>query len=129
MRLRTSRRRFADRIEAREEVTFDPASAALRGRRTRRLGAIVLAEQPFAVEPGAGRGAEPSPTALLRLGLDKLPWSNSLRQWRDRVMFLRAAEGEDWPDLSDPALAASASEWLTPALADKTALAQLTATN
>src|SRR5262249_31660084 len=29
--------RFADRIEAREEVTFDPPSASLRGRRLRRL--------------------------------------------------------------------------------------------
>jgi ATP-dependent helicase HrpB len=40
-------------------------------------------------------------------------------------MFLRAAEGEEWPDLSDAALRASASEWLTPALAEKTSLGQL----
>ena len=30
----------------------------------------------------------------------------ALKQWRDRVMFLRAAEGDEWPDLSDAALVA-----------------------
>ena len=40
-------------------------------------------------------------------------------------MFLRRAEGDEWPDLSDAALAASAAEWLAPALAGKTALAEL----
>ena len=42
-------------------------------------------------------------------------------------MFLRGAEGEEWPDLSDAALAAGIREWLAPALAGKTALAQLAA--
>ena len=37
--------RFADQIEDREAVTFDNASASLRARRARRLGALVLAEQ------------------------------------------------------------------------------------
>src|SRR5208282_5011651 len=39
--------RFADRIEAREEVSVDPATLALRCRRSRRLGAITLGEQPM----------------------------------------------------------------------------------
>ena len=42
---------------------------------------------------------------IARLGLDRLPWTKALRQWRDRVMFLRRAEGDEWPDLSDAALA------------------------
>ena len=37
-------------------------------------------------------------------------------------MFLRASEGEEWPDLSDAALAKTVGEWLAPALAGKTAL-------
>ena len=41
--------RFADRIEAREEIAFDAASASLRGRRSRRLGAIALSDQPMPV--------------------------------------------------------------------------------
>ena len=31
-------------------------------------------------------------------------------------MFLRQAEGDEWPDLSDAALAANADEWLSPML-------------
>ena len=57
---------------------------------------------------------------LVGSGLDKLPWSKPLQQWRDRVMFLRKAEREAsqslWPDLSDDALAAQREAWLMPAL-------------
>ena len=42
-------------------------------------------------------------------------------------MFLRRAEGDEWPDLSDTALASIATEWLAPALAGKTALTELSA--
>src|SRR5262249_58600695 len=45
----------------------------------------------------------------------------------DRIMFLRRAEGDEWPDLSDAALAATAADWLAPALAGKTSLAALSA--
>ena len=31
---------------------------------------------------------------LVAAGLDRLPWSKPVKQWRDRVMFLRKAEGE-----------------------------------
>src|SRR5262249_2819616 len=40
---------FADRIDSRDEIAFDAASASLRARRLRRLGAIALAEQPLTV--------------------------------------------------------------------------------
>ena len=46
-----------------------------------------------------------------------LPWSKALTQWRDRVMFLRRAEGDEWPDLSDAALAANVDCRLIPAFA------------
>jgi ATP-dependent helicase HrpB len=62
---------------------------------------------------------------IARLGIARLPWTESLRQWRDRVMFLRRTLGDEWPDLGDPALAASAAEWLAPALIGKTALDDL----
>src|SRR5262252_5827845 len=44
--------RFADRIEVREEVTCDAKTATLRARRSRRLGAILLSDQPLPVTPG-----------------------------------------------------------------------------
>ena len=55
----------------------------------------------------------------------KLPWSKAQLQFRNRVKFLRRAEGEEWPDLSDEALARTAAEWLAPFLAGKTALSQI----
>jgi ATP-dependent helicase HrpB len=64
---------------------------------------------------------------IAQLGIDRLPWTKPLRQWRDRVLFLRRAQGEEWPDLADAALAAGAAEWLARALAEKTALAELSA--
>jgi ATP-dependent helicase HrpB len=42
-------------------------------------------------------------------------------------MFLRHAEGGEWPDFSDAALAETMSEWLGSALASKTALGEITA--
>jgi ATP-dependent helicase HrpB len=118
--------RFADEIERREEITFDAASASLRGRRSQRLGAIALAERPMRVEPD-DETVRMLAEGIARLGIDRLPWTKSLRQWRDRVMFLRHAEGDEWPDLSDAALAAGAAEWLAPALQSKTAVSQITA--
>lgn len=119
-------RRFAARIDSRDEISFDPQSASLRGRRLKRLGALVLAEQPLRVTPN-----EDTPRLLAegiaRLGLDRLPWTKSLRQWRDRVMFMRRIEGDEWPDLSDATLAATAGDWLASMLMFKTTLDRITA--
>ncbi len=113
--------RFADQIEAVDEVTFDRASMALRGRRKRSLHAITLSEATMALMPSTDT-ARIFAEGLVAAGIDRLPWSKPLQQWRGRVMFLRAAEGEPWPDLSDAALAAAPDTWLVPALYDKTAL-------
>jgi ATP-dependent RNA helicase HrpB len=118
--------RFADRIEAGEEVTCDPRTLALRARRWRRLGAIALSEQPLPVSPGEAT-AKALTAAIVQAGLDRLPWTKALRQWRDRVQFLRRSEGDEWPDLSGAALVATTEAWLEPLLMDKTALADVTA--
>ena len=62
---------------------------------------------------------------LTGLGLGALPWSKAALQFRNRVQFLRRAEGDKWPDLSDEGLARSAAEWLEPLLMDKTARSDL----
>jgi len=116
--------RFADRIEDRETVTFDNGTAALRARRTRRLGALVLAEHTKSVTPSP-ENAQLLAEGIASLGISRLPWSKAQLQLCNRVMFLRRAEGLEWPDLSDEALARTAADWLAPFLADKTALAQI----
>ncbi len=110
-------------IETAEELVFDRASASLRARRRRRLGALVLAEQTLAVPPGE-QSALALARGVLSLGVARLPWSNSLRQWRDRIMFLRRAEGEPWPDLSDERLAED-PDWLAPFLLGKSRLDEI----
>jgi|SRR5579883_1871736 ATP-dependent helicase HrpB len=116
--------RFADRIAARDDIIFDAESASLRGRKSRRLGAITLGQQPLAVTPSE-QTAKLLAEKIASLGIDRLPWGKALKQWRDRVMFLRASEGDEWPDLSDAALARTAHDWLMPILADKTALGDI----
>ena len=124
--------RFADQIEADDEVTFDRAAMALRARRRKRLHAITLSEAPLAVVPSP-ETARILAEGLMGAGPDRLPWSKSLKQWRDRVMFLRAAEGrkglDEWPDLSVSGLAADAESWLVPALSDKTSLKDFSASD
>jgi ATP-dependent helicase HrpB len=112
--------RFADKIEDRDAVTFDAASASLRARRSRRLGAIALAEQTKPVTPDADT-AHIFAQGLIALGLARLPWTKATLQFRNRVSFLRRAEGDEWPDLTDAGLGRTATEWLDPLLADKTA--------
>ncbi len=112
-------------IETVDELSFDRASASLRARRRRRLGALTLAEQTLAV-PQNEAAALMLADGILSLGLSRLPWTGALRQRRDRVMFLRRAEGEAWPDLSDEALAADPG-WLAPFLVGKSKLDEVSA--
>jgi ATP-dependent helicase HrpB len=112
--------RFAGKIEDRDTVTFDTASVSLRARRSRRLGAVVLAEQIKQVSPDADT-AKVLAQGIVSQGLDKLPWSKAALQFRTRVEFLLKAEGDEWPDLSNEGLVRTAAEWLEPLLADKTA--------
>ncbi len=116
--------RFAAQIEDRDAVTFDSGSASLRARRSRRLGSLVLAEQVKQVTPDADT-ARVLAQGIVGLGLDRLDWSKAALQFRNRVGFLRKAEGDEWPDLSDEGLARSTADWLEPLLADKTARSQV----
>ena len=55
------------------------------------------------------------------------PGAKLALQFRNRVQFLRRAEGDEWPDLSNEGLARSAADWLEPLLTDKTARSELSA--
>jgi ATP-dependent helicase HrpB len=109
---------FADRIVEHDEVCWDSRGAAVGARRTRRLDALILAEQPL-----RGRDAADTLPAMLEgireLGLEALPWTEDLRQWRKRVALMRAqsaneTERAEWPDVSDAALLATLESWLAP---------------
>lgn len=119
-------RHFAEHIATVDEIFFDRGAMALRARRKRALHAITLSETTLAVSPSE-ETARIFADGLIAAGLDRLPWSKLAKQWRDRVMFLRKAEGDSWPDLSDDGLIARRDEWLVPALYDKVALKDVSA--
>jgi ATP-dependent helicase HrpB len=116
-------------IRMADELSFDATRGQVQARRVRRLGALVLSEQKL------GAAQSPEAAVLLAEGVakssfDKLPWTKALMQWRDRVLFVRAAEADaDWPDLSDQALQASAADWLAPFIDGKTSVAEIAASD
>jgi ATP-dependent helicase HrpB len=106
---------FADQIETRATVSIDPATGAVRGRRARRLGRLVLSESPLE-RLGGAELEEALLDAVRNEGLHLLDWDEAATQARARVAFMRAIEGDTWPDWTDDALMQSAGDWLGPAL-------------
>jgi ATP-dependent helicase HrpB len=112
----------ADRIETSEGVETD-AGGRIKAKRVRRLGALVIDERE--IEADAALIARALLDEARRAGVAGLPWSDGARALRDRVAFLRALDGEPWPDLSDEALLAAVDDWLAPALMGLRGLAAL----
>lgn len=117
-----------ERITTAVEIGFDRAAARLSARRVRRLEAITLASDTLPV-PANAETQRLLAEGVAALGIGRLPWSKATRQWKDRVMFLRAAHGatddNPWPDLSDGTLERTAADWLAPFLVGCTALADI----
>ncbi len=113
------RAEFPERFVTADAVRWDAGKRALSAQRETRFDRIVLeARSAGSVDPALA--AQALTDAVRELGLDVLPWSESLGQWRERVRCLR-----DWmpelglPDLSDEALLADLDRWLRPAFAGK----------
>jgi ATP-dependent helicase HrpB len=112
-------------IEERDDISFDRASLSLRRRQVRRLGSITLAERTLPIDADAD-SATVLARGLAAMGLERLPWTKAQQQWRDRVLFLRRAQGEDWPDLSNEALSQNADIWLAPFITQRLSLQAIT---
>lgn len=101
----------AMQITERMNVWWERTAGAVRSRKQKRLGSILLADI----------AAESSPdevlTALLdgikEEGLEILPWNRQARQYRERLLFMHRLE-EGWPNVEDEALLVSLEEWLAP---------------
>ncbi|MBU8538952.1 ATP-dependent helicase HrpB [Falsiroseomonas tokyonensis] len=115
--------RFPERLRWVEGAAFDARAGAVLARRRLVFGPLVLEDhaQPSA-DPAAIAAA--LATAVAERGLRDLDWSSSGKQLRARIGWMRRAEGEAWPDLSDAALIATAEEWLAPHLHGRTKLAE-----
>lgn len=117
-------RDFPSRFSTEDRVVWDADARAIAAVRERRFDRIVLESKPLP-KPDPSRFADALVDAVRQLGLDALPWTDALRQWRDRVRGLRAWMPEladALPDLSDDALLATLDAWLKPALSGKTRL-------
>ncbi len=105
---------FQKQIEVESNVAWDSAAQAVRARRLKRLGALVLNEKPL---------TDPEPDAVSRAllegiasqGLGILPWTKGARQLQQRLIFMHAQQ-HDWPDVRDAALTRTLTEWLGPFL-------------
>jgi len=120
--------RFPERLVREEGASFDARAGAVLARRRLRFGPLVLEETPLA-------GADPAVIAAAladaagERGLRDLDWTGAARQAQARILWMRKVEGESWPDVSDAALAATASDWLAPHLAGLTRLSELKSLN
>jgi ATP-dependent helicase HrpB len=107
---------FGSLIAEASQIFWDDKANAVSAKRERRLGALVL-ESSDLRDPDSGAVQDAALDGLRQIGIDGLPWSKELRQWRARVMLMRHYEvpaPAPWPDLSDAALAASIGEWAPP---------------
>ena len=115
-------REFPQRFISEDRVRWDNDKRAIVAQRERRFDNIVLEIKPLA-HADPSRHAEALVDAVRQLGLDALPFTPALSQWRERVQCLRAWMPElGLPDVSDTALLATLEHWLKPALTGKTRL-------
>jgi ATP-dependent RNA helicase HrpB len=108
-------------VSEEEQVQWDYRCDQFVAQRRRMVGSIELSSQPL--EQVSDHARNKALLGVLRKkGLEILPWTAALRQWRARVTLLRqvesqkSAENNRWPDLSDEALLENLEEWLLPFL-------------
>lgn len=118
---------YGDHIRTVDDVLWDETAQMVRATRQRRLGSLILSEQGLS-KPDPSMMTAALLQGIHRAGLDRLAWTQELRQWRARVTFLRKIEGQEsrWPDLSDEALLRTLNDWLGPYLSGLTTLDRVT---
>lgn len=116
------REAFADRLVA--EDRLETAGGKVRAKRLLRLGRLVL-EERLIETPDPAMIAGALLDQVRAEGLKALRLGERAKAFLDRVAFLRAVDGDDWPDLSEAALMARLDEWLEPLLPGRSSLSGL----
>ncbi len=114
-------RRFPERLRWVEGAAFDARAGAVLARRRRMFGPLVL-EQHALPSPDPATVAAALAEAIAERGFRDLDWTAAATQTRARLRWMRQVEGEDWPDVTDAALAATVQHWLAPHLHGRTKL-------
>jgi len=116
---------FAAHFSKTRQLAFNRDSGVVEAHEERRFFQLVL-ERRHVPTPRDAASARMLLDGIAQLGLDRLPWSEGLREWQARVLGLRSWCSElDLPDVSDDWLAAHLDDWLLPALQGKSKLADL----
>lgn len=111
---------FEAELQERAFVEWDARDEAVKSRRQKRLGALILSDKPL---------PNPAPDLVLaalldgvgKLGLQALPWTKEADGFRARVLFVARHRPKDgWPDFSDQGLLGSLKDWLAPYLSGMT---------
>ena len=107
---------FAGRIAVEKEVEWSDADSRVISRCVRKLGAVILAEQP--VEPEGEEITRALIEGIRRRGPHCLPWDKEADRFRARVQWARRVlpEASELPNLSDETLNSSMDHWLAPFL-------------
>lgn len=114
---------YPNKITVEKSVYWDAGEEAVLACSRRCFGALILNEKAL---------ESPDDTDVVRamlegirtLGLQSLPWTDSQLALRQRVAFMRALEGDIWPDLSDEALM-NDLQWIEPFLSGISRRSQL----
>jgi ATP-dependent helicase HrpB len=113
---------FAAHIAERTEIAWDEREQAVRARRERRFGALLLESREIR-QPDPLEVQHAALVGLRQVGVESLPWPAELRQWQARVTLMlefAVPAPEPWPDLSDTALTATLESWAPPWIAGLT---------
>jgi ATP-dependent helicase HrpB len=111
-------------IAEQTSVAWDERDQGVRARRQRRLGELVVADEPW-VEADAEALQAALLAGIRRRGADCLPWNEAARELQARIGFLHRLAPRDWPDVRDEMLLSTLEDWLSPYLQGMTRLAQL----
>jgi ATP-dependent helicase HrpB len=122
------RAELTERIDARDQVVWDPREGRITAVRGEFIGAVCLSSRAFS--PKAEAMLPVVIEAVAASGLGLLTRNDAFLQLQARVMLLRRFFPEDgWPDLSDTALMESLDTWLAPGLNGVRTAQQLAAVN
>ncbi|MGI9332207.1 MAG: ATP-dependent helicase HrpB [Gammaproteobacteria bacterium] len=115
--LRDIRLVLGEQIRWRRHVAWDARAQCVQAVEEEQIGMLVLRSRP-AADAQPDELVQAMLDGVRRLGLDALPWTDSLRQLRARIESLRQWQPEaGWPAMNEHHLTNSLEDWLAPFLA------------